>query len=146
MAAGVAASMEADLVEASTAEAADSTAADIAEAGVELAGAVVMAAMAGAAGVIRAGDAAGVGVIPAGVGVGELASALVGAGVPIGGLTRMRTAIPILITPIIRIIRTLGRPRLRQRTQIGIAVTTEIGGTTRSSKILRIRGQRDRLA
>jgi len=122
-------------VEDSTAGAAASTAVasgGITEVGVELAGMAVMAGTeagvgtARVAGVTQAGDAAGVGVIP--VGVGELASALVGAGVPIGRVTHMRIAIPI-ITPIIRITHTMGRTRMCQRTRVGIAVAT------RSSKI-----------
>jgi len=118
-------------------------------AGVELAGVAAMAGAeaggtAGVAGVIQDGDAAGGGVIP--VGVGELASALVGAGVPIGAVTRMRMAIriPIPIIPIIRITRTMGRTRLRQRTRIGLAVATEIRRTIRSSKIRRIPDQTNR--
>jgi hypothetical protein len=146
--------MEADLVEASMVGAAASTAgasAGITEASVEVAGAAVGEVMAGVeAGVTQAGDAAGVGVIP--VGVGELASALVGAGAPIGEGTHMRTAIPIIT----RITHTTGRTRIRQRTRIGITVAAEIRGTTRSRKILSIHipsiqilgihGRRDRLA
>jgi hypothetical protein len=139
-------------VEDSTAVAAASTAVasgGIAEAGVELAGVAVMAGTeagvgtAGVAGVTQVGDAAGVGVIP--VGVGELVSALVGAGAPIGRFTRMRTAI-LIITPIIRITHIVGGTRMRQWTRIGIAVATEIRVTTRSSKIRGIQGRRDRLA
>jgi hypothetical protein len=119
------------------------------EAGVEVAGMAVLAGTeagvgtVGVAGVILAGDAAGVGVIP--VGVGALESALVGAGVPIGRATRMRMAIA-LITPIILITHTMGRTRMGQRARIGIAGRTEIRVTTRSSKIRRIQGRRDRLA
>jgi hypothetical protein len=122
-------------VEASTAEAAVSTAVasgGITEAGVELAGM--------AAGAVMAGTEAGVGTAGvAGVtqaGVGELASALVGAGAPIGRVTRMRTAIRT-ITPIIRITHTTGRTRMRQRTPIDIAVAAKIRVTTRSSSKIR---------
>ena len=130
--------MAVDLVVASTAVASGG----ITEAGAERAGM--------AAGVGTAGDAAGVGVIP--VGVGELASALVGAGAPIGRVTPMRMAIPIItpiiirITRITRITHTMGRTRMRQRTRIGIAVATEIHVTMLSSKIRGIQGRRDRLA
>ena len=142
------------VVEDSTAEAAEvSTAAasgGIAVAGVELAGVAATAGAeagvgtAGVAGVTQVGDAAGVGVIP--VGDGELASALVGAGVPIGEVTLMRMAIPtrIPIIPIIRITRTMGQTRLRQRTRIGIAVATGIPVTIRRSKIPGIPRQTDR--
>ena len=127
MAAGVEVSMGADLVEASTAVASGG----ITEAGVELAGMAVA---------VMAGTEAGVGTVGvAGVtqaGVGELASALVGAGAPIGRLTRMRTAIRT-ITPIIRITHTTGRTRMRQRTPIDIAVATKIRVTTRGSSKIR---------
>ncbi len=119
--------MGADLVEASTAVASGG----ITEAGVELAGMAVA---------VMAGTEAGVGTVGvAGVtqaGVGELASALVGAGAPIGRLTRMRTAIRT-ITPIIRITHTTGRTRMRQRTPIDIAVATKIRVTTRGSSKIR---------
>jgi len=112
----------------------------ITEAGVELAGM--------AAGVVMAGTEAGVGTAgtEAGVtqaGVGELASALVG--VLIGRVIRIRTAIRT-ITPIIHIIRTMGRMRMGQQTPTGIAVATEIRATTRSSRIRSIQGRRERLA
>src|SRR5579872_2656361 len=90
-----------------------------------------MVAVPGMAGVTQAGDAAGVGVIR--VGVGELASALVGAGVLIGAVTRMHTAILMIIPT--RITDTLGRKRMRQRITMGIAVATAIRVTTRSIKI-----------
>jgi hypothetical protein len=156
MAAGAGASMVADLVEDST-EAAVSTAVasgDIAEVGVDLAGVVAGVVMAGVAagvdtagaeaGVTLAGDAAGVGVIP--VGVGESVSALVGAGVPIGEVTRMRMAIPT-----IRITHTMTRTPMRRRTRIGITVPTEIRmtarGRIRAITLLRvIPRRRDRVA
>ena len=129
-------------VEDSTVGAAASTAVasvGITEAGVELAGM--------AAGVVMAGTEAGVGTAGvAGVtqaGVGELASALVG--VLIGRVIRIRTAIRT-ITPIIHIIRTMGRMRMGQQTPTGIAVATEIRATTRSSRIRSIQGRRERLA
>jgi hypothetical protein len=110
----------------------------IAAAGVELAGMAVTAGTEAGAGMagVAGGIQAGVGLIP--VGAGELASALVGAGV-----TRMRIAIPTIITPIIRITHTIGRTRMRQRTRTGIAVTTEICVKIRRSEI---QSRRDRLA
>jgi hypothetical protein len=104
---------------------------------VELAGTAVMA---GAE--VGVGTAGVAGVIPDGV--GELASALVGAGVPIGRVTRMLMAVPT-VTPI-RITHTVGRGRMRQRTRIGLAGGTETRVTTRSSKIRGIWGRRDRVA
>lgn len=125
----------------------DSTAADsagITEAGAELVGMAVGAVMAGVeAGVTQAGDAAGVGVIP--VGAGGLASALVGAGVPIGEGTRTRMDIPIIIRTI-RTTQTMGRTGMRRRTRIAITVPAEIRVTTRSGKIQTIPHRRDRLA
>ena len=118
--------MAADLVAASTAVASGG----ITEAGVELAG-VAVTAGAGMAGAILAGA----GLIP--VGVGELASAVVGA-----GATRMRMAIPTIITPIIRITHTTGRT-LRQWTGIGMTVTTKIRVRIRRSEI---QSRRDLLA
>jgi Kef-type K+ transport system membrane component KefB len=144
MAAGVEV-MEADLVEDSMAEAEYSTAGalgGITEASVEVAGVAVGAVMAGVEAGVGTAGAAGVGVIPAGV--GELALALVGAGVPIGRVIPMRMAILTMLTPTIRLTRIMGRTRMRQRTWIGITVA--IRGTTRSSKILSIQGRRDRLA
>lgn len=144
--------MAADLVEDSTEGAASTAVAsgDITQAGVDLAGVAVGAVMAGtgagAVGVTQAGDAAGVGGIPVGVGAGELASALVGAGVPIGRVTRMPMAILTTITPIIRIIHTMDRMRMRPPTRIGITLPTEIPMTTRRSKIQAIRRLKDRLA
>jgi hypothetical protein len=144
MAVGAVDFMAVVVVEAFMVAAVDSTAADsadIAEVGVDLAG-VAAGAVAGAeagvvtagaaAGVIQAGDAAGVGVIP--VGAGELASALVGGGVPIGEATRMRMGIPIII-PTIRTTQTMGRTVMRRRTRIAITVAAEIRVTTRSGKI-----------
>jgi len=125
--------MAADLVVASTVGASGG----ITEAGVELAGMAVGAVMAGMEAGVGTAGAAGV------TQAGELASALVGVGVPIGRVTRM--PIPT-ITPIIRITHTMGRTRMRQRTRIGITAATEIRGTTRSSKIRAIPGRRDRLA
>jgi hypothetical protein len=140
------------------AAAVDSTVAasgDLAEVGVDLAGVaggVVAGAVAGvvggvvagvADGVTQAGDAAGVGVIP--VGAGGLASALVGAGVPIGEGTRTRMDIPIII-PTIRTTQTMGRTGMRRRTRIAITVPAEIRVTTRSGKIQTIPHRRDRLA
>ena len=129
--------MAADLVVASTVGASGG----ITEAGVELAGMAVGAVMAGMEAGVGTAGAAGV------TQAGELASALVGAGVgvPIGRATRM--PIPIhTITPIIRITHTMGRTRMRQMTRIGITAATEIRGTTRSSKIRAIPGRRDLLA
>jgi len=111
----------------------------ITEAGVELAGMAVGAVMAGMEAGVGTAGAAGV------TQAGELASALVGVGVPIGRVTRMPIPIPT-ITPIIRITHTMGRTRMRQMTRIGITAATEIRGTTRSSKIRAIPGRRDRLA
>jgi hypothetical protein len=160
MAVGVEASMVAEVAADSTEVAADlradSTAAatgDIAEAGVDLAGVAVGAAVmvgdaagagtAGAvAGAVMAGDAAGVGAIP--VGAGGSASALVGAGVPIGEVTRMGMAIPTI--PIIRTTHTMGLTHMRQRTRISTTVPTEIRATTRSGKIRAIQDARGRLA
>ena len=161
MAVGVEASMVAEVAADSTEVAADlradSTAAatgDIAEAGVDLAGVAVGAAVmvgdaagagtAGAvAGAVMAGDAAGVGAIP--VGAGGSASALVGAGVPIGEVTRRGMAIPTII-PIIRTTHTMGLTHMRQRTRISTTVPTEIRATTRSGKIRAIQDARGRLA
>jgi len=129
--------MAADLVEDSAEGAAVSTAVasgGITEAGVERAGMGVGAVMAGTAAGVSTDGAAG------DTQAGELASALVGAGVGvrIGAATRTRMAIPT-ITPIIRITHTMGRPmgrtRMRRPTRIGITVATEIRVTTRSSKI-----------
>jgi hypothetical protein len=148
-------------VEASMVAAVDSTAAasaELAEVGVVAGGAaagVVGGAVDGVAdgvvagveaGVTQAGGAAGVGVIP--VGVGGLASALVGVGVPIGEATRMGmgTDIPIII-PTTRTIQTTGRTGMRRRrTRIAITVPAEIRVTTRSGKIQTIAHRRDLLA
>jgi hypothetical protein len=165
MAAGAVDSMAAGAVD-FMAAAVDSTVAasgDLAEVGVDLAGVaggVVAGAVAGvvggvvagvvggvvagvADGVTQAGDAAGVGVIP--VGAGGLASALVGAGVPIGEGTRTRMDIPIIIRTI-RTTQTMGRTGMRRRTRIAITVPAEIRVTTRSGKIQTIPHRRDRLA
>jgi hypothetical protein len=165
MAAEAADSMAAGAVD-FMAAAVDSTVAasgDLAEVGVDLAGVaggvvagavagVVAGAVAGvvggvvagvADGVTQAGDAAGVGVIP--VGAGGLASALVGAGVPIGEGTRTRMDIPIIIRTI-RTTQTMGRTGMRRRTRIAITVPAEIRVTTRSGKIQTIPHRRDRLA
>jgi hypothetical protein len=149
MAAGAVDFMAVAVVAASTAAEVDSMAAasaELAEVGVVAVGAaagVVGGAVAGAAdgvaageeaGVIQAGDAAGVGVIP--VGVGGLASALVGVGVPIGEATRMDMGMDIPIIPTIRTTQTMGRTVMRQRTRIAITtVPAEIRVTTRSGKI-----------
>jgi hypothetical protein len=135
MAAGVEVSMAADL------EVSAEGVADSAAVGADLAGVAVGAGA--EAGVGTAGDAAGVGVIP--VGAGELASALVGAGVRTGEATRMGMAIPI-ITPTIRIPHMKGRTGMHRRTRIGITAPIEIRGTTRSGKIRAIPRRRDRLA
>jgi hypothetical protein len=153
MAAEAADSMAAGAVD-FMAAAVDSTVAasgDLAEVGVDLAGVaggvvagVVGGVVAGVAdGVTQAGDAAGVGVIP--VGAGGLASALVGAGVPIGEGTRTRMDIPIIIRTI-RTTQTMGRTGMRRRTRIAITVPAEIRVTTRSGKIQTIPHRRDRLA
>jgi hypothetical protein len=160
MAAGAVDSMAAGAVDFMAAV--DSTVAasgDLAEVGVDLAGVaggvvagvvggvvagVVGGVVAGVAdGVTQAGDAAGVGVIP--VGAGGLASALVGAGVPIGEGTRTRMDIPIIIRTI-RTTQTMGRTGMRRRTRIAITVPAEIRVTTRSGKIQTIPHRRDRLA
>ncbi len=150
MAAVAAASM---VVEASTAAdlVADSTevaSAGITEAGVELAGMAVRAVMAGVEAGAGTAGAAGV------TRDGESVSALVGAGVgvPTGRVTRMPMAIPIITPtipmaiPTLRITHTMGRPRMRQRTRIGITVAMEIRVTTRSGRIRAILDRRDHLA
>jgi hypothetical protein len=136
-AAGVEASTAADLVADSTEVASAGTT----QAGVEPAGMPVGAVMAGVED--GAGTAGAAGVTRA----GESVSALVGAGVgvPTGRVTRMPMAIPI-ITPTIHLIRTMGRPRMRQRTRIDITAATKILVTTRSGRIRAIPGRRDRLA
>jgi len=129
-----------------------STAADLVAASAEVAsGGITQAGVEGAGmavGAVMAGEEAGAGTGAAGVTrVGALASALVGAGVGVltGRVTRMHMATPIII-PTIRIIRTMGRLRMRQRTRIGITVATEIRVTTRNGRIRAIPGRRDRLA